>query len=56
MNILSITISYGLSKTPSGGQNRYFHLIQELERRVNRVIVLEPREFFDAGPDMSQFV
>lgn len=49
MNILSVAIHFGLSKPVHGGQNRYFHLTRELVKRGNRVIVLEPREFFDAN-------
>jgi glycosyltransferase involved in cell wall biosynthesis len=30
-----------------GGQNRYFHLVQELVKHGNHVIVLEPQVFFD---------
>ena len=48
MDILSITVHYGLSKPSSGGQNRYSHIIQELSRRGNNVIVLESQIFFDA--------
>jgi glycosyltransferase involved in cell wall biosynthesis len=49
MNILSIPVYYGLSKPSHGGQNRYFHLIQQLEKRGNHIIVLEPQEFFDVN-------
>jgi polysaccharide biosynthesis protein PslH len=49
MNILSIPIHYGLSKPSHGGQNRYSHLIQQLEKRGNHLIVLEPQEFFDVN-------
>ena len=47
MNILSIPIFYGLSEPSHGGQNRYSHLIQQLAKRGNHIIVLEPQEFFD---------
>lgn len=47
MNILSIAIHYGLSKPLTGGHNRYLHLVHELTKRGNRVIVLEPQVFFD---------
>ena len=49
MDILSIAVHYGLSKPSGGGQNRYSHIIQELRRRGNNVIVLEPEIFFDAS-------
>ena len=49
MDILSIAVHYGLSKPLGGGQNRYSHIIQELRRRGNDVIVLEPEIFFDAS-------
>jgi polysaccharide biosynthesis protein PslH len=49
VDILSITVHYGLSKPSSGGQNRHSHIIQELSRRGNNVIVLEPQIFFDAS-------
>jgi len=47
MNILSIPVFYGLSKPSHGGQNRYSHLIQQLAKRGNHIIVLEPQDFFD---------
>jgi glycosyltransferase involved in cell wall biosynthesis len=49
VDILSITVHYGLSKPSSGGQNRYSHIVQELSRRENNVIVLEPQHFFDVS-------
>ena len=49
MDILSIAVHYGLSKPRSGGQNRYTHVIQELGKRGNNVIVLEPDVFFEIG-------
>jgi glycosyltransferase involved in cell wall biosynthesis len=49
MNILSVAIHFGLSKPAHGGQNRYSHLTRELVKHGNQVIVLEPREFFDAN-------
>lgn len=47
MNILSIPVHYGLSKPSHGGQNRYSHLIKQLEKRGNHIIVLERQEYFD---------
>lgn len=47
MNILSIAIHNGVSKPLTGGQNRYFHLIRELAKHGNHIIVLEPQVFFD---------
>jgi len=47
VDILSITVHYGLSAPSSGGQNRHSHIIQELGRRGNNVVVLEPQVFFD---------
>ncbi len=47
MDILSITVHYGLSAPLSGGQNRYSHIIQELSKRGNNVVVLESQIFFD---------
>jgi glycosyltransferase involved in cell wall biosynthesis len=49
VDILSVAVHYGLSKPSGGGQNRYSHIIQELRRRGNNVIVLEPEIFFDAS-------
>jgi len=49
VDILSIAVHYGLSKPSGGGQNRYSHIIQELRRHGNNVIVLEPEIFFDAS-------
>jgi polysaccharide biosynthesis protein PslH len=49
VEILSIAVHYGLSKPSSGGQNRYAHIIQELRRRGNNVVVLEPQIFFDVS-------
>ncbi len=49
MDILSITVHYGLSNPSSGGQNRYSHIIQELSRHENSVVVLEPQIFFDVS-------
>lgn len=49
MDILSIAVHYGLSKPPSGGQNRFTHVVQELRSHGNNVIVLEPDVFFEIG-------
>jgi glycosyltransferase involved in cell wall biosynthesis len=49
VDILSIAVHYGLSKPPSGGQNRFVHIVQELRSRGNNVIVLEPDVFFVSG-------
>ncbi|MGB9372356.1 MAG: glycosyltransferase [Halobacteriota archaeon] len=49
MNILSITIHTGLSKPATGARNRYFHIVQELKKHGNHMIVLEPQEFFDVN-------
>ncbi|HYB59168.1 MAG TPA: glycosyltransferase [Candidatus Acidoferrales bacterium] len=49
MDILSIAVHYGLSKPPSGGQNRFMHIIQELKSHGNNVTVLEPDVFFESG-------
>ncbi|MGB9213516.1 MAG: glycosyltransferase, partial [Halobacteriota archaeon] len=48
MDILSVSILAGLNRPISGGQDRYFHLVQALKKHGNRVIVLEPQEFLDA--------
>ena len=49
LNILSIAIHTGLSKPATGGRNRYFHVIEELKKHGNDIIVLEPQEFFDVN-------
>jgi glycosyltransferase involved in cell wall biosynthesis len=49
LNILSIAIHTGLSKPATGGRDRYFHIIQELKKHGNHIIVLEPQEFFDVS-------
>ena len=49
MNVLSIPIHSGLNSPVHGGQNRSVHIIQELKKRGNSIIVLEPQEYFDVA-------
>jgi len=49
LNILSIAIHTGLSKPATGGKTGTFHVIEELKKHGNDIIVLEPQEFFDVN-------
>lgn len=42
MNILAVCTQYGLFKPKSGGQNRFYNLINQLAKNHNTVIVLHP--------------
>jgi glycosyltransferase involved in cell wall biosynthesis len=45
MNILNVLIFHGLSKPICGGQSRYKNLTEQLEKRGNKVFVLESVDF-----------
>ena len=47
MNILEISAGYGISKPISGGQNRFFNLINMLQKNGNNIFVLETNENMD---------
>ncbi len=47
MNILAIPTTNGLSKPISGGQNRFSNLIRGLEKKGNKIIILEAQHLVD---------
>ena len=47
MNILYISIFYGLLKPKTGGQNRFFHIADQIRDKGHKLIVLEPEIFMD---------
>jgi glycosyltransferase involved in cell wall biosynthesis len=42
-----VAVFFGLSKPQTGGQNRFSHIVQQLRKHGNDVIVLEPHNCFD---------